>query len=154
MPVFAPSQSKGLRFQIVRTTALPKDRFQVGDIAAFVRSGKTPETDYYEIARPTSPGLLSKMLCVVMEEALAGQECNVLVSGFVPKALLTFRGHLDDDTELVATMAGSLSPHGEKGARIVGYTRGALPEQNKDGRTLGAVFFDGVTGFGPMQWTR
>lgn len=152
MPIPAPSQGVGLRYQNVATEATARANVKPGDVVVLARPGDNQElTDIVKIDGPRS---LVRQLAVVKEEAVNGQPCRIVVTGDC-EALVHFNSVLEIDTPLVATRLGALSPNGEPGQRIVAYTRcrvePATPTDGSQPRRLIPVFFCGVTGFGPFQ---
>lgn len=154
MPVLGPVQTDGVRFQSLRTTMRANGSFKVGDLGVVVRASTTNSSDAYtNLKRIESPLDLMKMLGLALENAVAGQDFKVLLCGDMDSALCHFASRVEHDQPLVANVAGALSTTGKPGNRIIAYSRAEVVATtvNRPERFCIPVFFDGVTGFGPLQ---
>lgn len=151
MPVPAPSQTEGVKFQKFATIVLARSDLRAGDIAAFVCPLGTNIEEMREVVKIDGPRMLMRCMCLMLENAVSGQPGRALIQGYTHEALFNFKHRVNRDDPLVVNSQGALTPDAERGDRIVAFSRCDITEPSKSGRTTGAVLFDGIGGFGPYQ---
>jgi hypothetical protein len=150
MPVLSPSQTEGVKLQEFKTLMLARSNLRPGQVAAM----KQPENvggHMREAVKIEGPASLNSPMCVMLEDVVSGQSGKALISGIGYEVELHFKHSIKWGDPLVVNVQGALTPDGERGDRIVAYARCNIGERSKEGRTLGAVLFDGLGGFGSLQ---
>lgn len=149
MIALAPSQTQGIKFQHFKTVVIARSNLFKGELAAFTQPTKV---DGYmeDVYKVDSRDLLNNAMCVMLENAVAGQQAQALITGPVFDAWLCFKNMVKHGAPLVANLIGGLTPDGDRGDRILAYSRCTLATKPETGKSYGGVFFNGF-GFGPLQ---
>ena len=151
MPPHNPVSQKGAKYTTVPVNVVPNHNAMKGDVCVFVSGYPADGGEDVFVERVSNPKHKNRRLCVLVQDAVSGQEAKAITMGTVLEVALTLTRPLEFDEPLVVTEAGTLTNDAQPGDRMVGYSRCSIPNPTTKVRTLGKVLFDGLAGFGAYQ---